>query len=217
MKKFFLLTSLAILLTVGIEKAAAQTQLMYMEVDGVRASRYGNLEVEGSPFLKDDWESGTATNDKGQVYQLKLKYDIAADQVIFADKDDGPMLFTVPIVRFNLKDAAYASGFPAIDDWNTATYYEVLGTGNTKILRHFFKRKLPVRDMSGISGYKYEDNDMYYLLKDGRMYNIKPAKASILSLLNTKQDKLEEYIKANKINFNRDADLAKLIDYYNSI
>lgn len=217
MKKYIFIGAFCASIAIANQKASAQTDLMRIEVDGVRATSYGTDNVEGSPFLKEEWTPGTATSKNGESYQVNLKYDIVKDNIIFEGKDEGPMIFSTPISRFTLNGSTYANGFPSVDTWNDATYYEVMGAGKTKLLRHFFKRKQAVRDIGGISGYKYEDDDVYYLLKDGRMNGIKPTKSSLLDALNDKKDKVESFAKQNKINFKNDADLAKLMDYYNSI
>lgn len=140
-----------------------QTQSLHIEADGVRSNRYGNFDLDGSPFLTDGWISGTATSDKGQNYSLILKYDVIKDQPVFADRDSGIMMFVVPIIRFTLNNDVYQNGYPAADEWTKATYYKTLGNGKSKLLKHFYKKKMETRDIGGLTGYKYEDNTACYL------------------------------------------------------
>ncbi len=193
------------------------TQLMRLEVDGVRTNRYGNIEVDGSPFLTDNWTSGIAATDKGAEYALPLKYDIVKDQPIFAGKDSGMMEFTALITRFTLNQDIYQNGYPVIDDWSKATYYKNIGSGKSKLLKHYYKKRIEVRDIGGLTGYKYEDNTALYLFKDGKMAAVKPGKSGILDALSDKKNEVETFAKTNKLNFKQDADLAKLINYYNSL
>lgn len=220
MKKYIFVGAMCFSTFIAVQKvkAQAQTNLMSIEVDGVRAKDYNTAEIEGSPFLNEEWIAGTATNNTtGETYNVSLKYDIAIDKLIFRGKDDGAMNFTVPISSFKLGDDSYSNGFPAVDDWNATTYYKVMGAGKNKLLRHFYKKKQTVRDIGGLLSYKYEDIDIYYLLKDGKMTSIKPNKGNLLDALSDKKEKVEAFAKQNKINFKNDADLAKLMDYYNSI
>ncbi|WP_345948136.1 hypothetical protein ABDD95_14895 [Mucilaginibacter sp. PAMB04274] len=224
MKKSLLLSILFIAGLLQLQTAKAQiqsmpapSQLMSIEVDGVRTRRYGNIEVDGSPFLNDNWSNGTATTNKGENYQANLKYDVILDQPVFAGKDSSIMLFTAPIARFTLNNETYQNGFPAVDTWTPLTFYKTLGTGKTKFLKHYYKKKMEVRDIGGISGLKYEDNIACYLIKDGKMISIKPSKSGILNALSDKKSDVETYIKSNKIDFKQDVDLAKLMDYYGSL
>ncbi|WP_342645364.1 hypothetical protein [Mucilaginibacter sp. CSA2-8R] len=209
-----LVSMMSVAQTVGTPQP---TQSMRLEVDGVRTNRYGNIEVDGSPFLTDNWTPGMAINDKGAEYPLLLKYDIVKDQPIFAGKDSDMMEFTVPINRFALKQDTYQNGYPAVDEWSKASYYKNIGSGKSKLLKHYYKKRIEVRDIGGLTGYKYEDNTAFYLFKDSKMTAVKPGKNGILDALSDKKGEVENFAKANKLNFKQDADLAKLMDYYSNL
>ncbi|MDT3401624.1 hypothetical protein [Mucilaginibacter terrae] len=218
----FAVISVGCLLMFDISKAQIQsiptpTQLMSIEVDGVRTRKYGNVDVDGSPFLTDGWANGIATTDKGENFEGSLRYDIVTDQLVFAGKDSVMMLFNAPIVRFTLSDDTYQNGFPAVEDWKDKTYYKTLGAGKSKILKHFYKKKIEVRDIGGISNYKYEDNVACYLFKDAKMVKLKPNKSAIIAALADKKSEVEAFVKNNKIDFKQDTDVAKLMNYYNSL
>jgi hypothetical protein len=222
MKKFimgaaFFAASFLQIRSVQAQAVPAPTQSMYIEVDGVRSNRYGALETDGSPFFNDNWINGIATSDKGENYQLNLKYDVLRDQPIFADKDGGTMLFTETITRFTLGEDVFQNGFPAADQWKKTAFYKTLGTGKNKVLKHYYKKRIEVRDVGGITGYKLEDNMDCFLFKDGKMISIKPNKGAIFNALSDKKAQVENYTKVNKLDFKKDADVGKLMDYYSSL
>ena len=63
----------------------------------------------------------------------------------------------------------------------------------------------------------FQENTRYYLVKDGKATPVKNDKKSILAALPDKQEQLKGYVAAGNLNFKSDTDLAKLINYYNSL
>ncbi|WP_431199355.1 hypothetical protein ACQ86K_30905 [Mucilaginibacter sp. P19] len=57
----------------------------------------------------------------------------------------------------------------------------------------------------------------YYLFANNQMTRVRPSQKTILAAMSDKGDKMQEYIKTNKVNFKSDAALAKLFSYYNSL
>jgi hypothetical protein len=70
---------------------------------------------------------------------------------------------------------------------------------------------------SSVISKAFKDNISYYLVIGNKAFPVKKEKRSILSALGNKQTELEAFIKANNLNLKNDDDLARLINYYNSI
>src|ERR1700743_1105369 len=94
-------------------------------------------EMDGSPYLYDDWAKGEAKLGDGKVYKnLYLKYDEIQGTVSFKyELTDTEMAFAVPAVEFTftyiadnkVHNAHFLNGFDPVNGTND--YYQVLSNG----------------------------------------------------------------------------------------
>jgi hypothetical protein len=63
----------------------------------------------------------------------------------------------------------------------------------------------------------YSNRDAYYLYKDSQMHPFNLNKNSILKLLADKSTDVNAYADSQKINFEQEGDLIKLLNYYNAL
>jgi hypothetical protein len=93
-----------------------------------------------------------------------------------------------------------------------------LPDGKVQLLKRFTKllfESQPIGSASKLQ--QFIDKTKYYLIINGKALQVKNDKKALLAALGDKQAQLEDYIKSNKINLKNDAQLGKLIDYYNSL
>jgi hypothetical protein len=199
------------------------------DIQGRPYMEKSDTEIEGNPYLIPDWVIGSVLLGNGKTGTLKLKYNIAKDELSFENPADTSSLNFVDVVKSftlnpfkidesNLLPLVFDSGFPAIDNQTTATYYQVIGDGKAKLLKHY-KKKIEVNKAfnSATSTQTFVLADNYYLLVNGQMSKIKPSQKTITAALKDKETQLKTYLKTNSINYRSDADLAKLFGYYNSL
>lgn len=213
MKNFTRLVFTTILLaTISIAKAQ-----FYQDVKGT-AIKENSSDIEGSPYLIDAWADGSVTIEKGTYSNLKLKYDLKDDAVIFSGKDNSPMGFAETVKSFSLNGRNFASGFPAAGLLLKTSFYEVLSNGNVKLLKHYTKRVQETKTYgSAAVNREYSLSESYFILKDGKMISVKADKKALFEVLGDKASQLDVYTKSNKVNFKNDAALGKLVDYYNTL
>ena len=199
------------------------------DIEGKPYMEKSDTEIEGNPYLIPDWVIGSVVLGNGKTGTLKLRYNIAKDELSFENpKDTSSLNFVDAVKSFtlnpfkidesNLLPLVFDSGFPAIDNQTTATYYQVIGDGKTKLLKHY-KKKVEVQKAfnSATSTQTFVLADSYYLLVNGQMSKIKPSQKTIAAAFKDKTAELQAYLKTNNINYKSDADLAKLFGYYNSL
>ncbi|QKJ32098.1 hypothetical protein HQ865_20795 [Mucilaginibacter mali] len=214
MKRNYRLVFTTILLAVSI---AGKAQF-YQDIKGNAIKENTSADVEGSPYLSKDWADGSVTVDKGVYKDLKLKYDLKDDAVIFAGKDNAPMNFSDPVKRFSLNGRVFANGFPVVGPQGKNAYYEVLSDGKTKLLKHYVKHIQESKTYgSAAVNREYVQTETYFVFNDGKMIPAKADRKTLLDIFADKTAQLDAYAKANKINFKKDTDLGKLVDYYNSL
>lgn len=199
--------------------ARAQQLSTYSHMDGMAVKEVKPEDVEGSPFLNDDWQQGALTTDKGQGFtDVMLKYDIHNDQLLFRGADGQPMAFADGVKTFTLGKAVYANGFPAVGAQGSRSYYQVLADGKVKLLKRTGKIIEETKSYgSTTSSRSFRKVEAYFIFKDDKMETFKPDKKSVTALLADKATQISAYADSHKINYKNDSDLGALFAYYNSL
>lgn len=179
--------------------------------------------VNGSPYLSDVWEAGTAKLKKGLTYKenVFLKYNMMDDELYFKSKTGDPLLFVDAVSEFTINSKTgekhYKSGYN-IDGYTDRSFFEILADGSAQLLKKNKKVIIENKQYNSASVDKsFDDVSKYYVLLNGKATQVKKDKKSILTALGNKQTELEAYIKKESLNLKNDADLAKLFIYYNSL
>jgi hypothetical protein len=222
--KYFKFWATVICLLVTVHAARAQFRY-YTDSRPVRYIDYTN--VEGTPYLYPDWVPGSVKLTDGTTNDapIELKYNLVSDEVSFKDKAGQELVFVKPVAEFTLNSVdnnglphKYRGGYKDIEGTTPASFFEVLADGKVQLLKRFTKllfESQPIGSASKLQ--QFIDKTKYYLIINGKALQVKNDKKALLAALGDKQAQLEDYIKSNKINLKNDAQLGKLIDYYNSL
>lgn len=202
-------------------------QGMYMQdVNGrpLLTSVYEN--VSGSPYLSPEWITGKVIMSDAKTYEgVSLKYDQINDDVIFKGKD-GTALAVDHVKEFKLApygeiadSTVFRSGFPAVKSNSAKSFYEVMVDGKSKLLKKTIKTINTSREYNSATVDKtVVATTNYYLVNQaGNIVFISKDKKSVLKELPGKEAELNAFIASNKLNLKNDADLVKLVVYYNSL
>ncbi|WDF55271.1 hypothetical protein [Mucilaginibacter sp. KACC 22063] len=207
----------------------AKAQTMFAaDVNGspIKVTKYTN--INGSPYLSDSWQKGTVLLANGQTFNLDIKYDMIADNLLFKNKNGDSLNFVQPVKEFKIKSAdnddsqskLFRNGFPSTNVKTSASsFYEVLYDGGTKLLKREAKSlwKESTTYATATETQNITQTTDYYIFKDGKMITVKPNKKAFLSALSNKTAELGKYVKDNNIDFKKDSDLIKVVSYYNSL
>jgi hypothetical protein len=118
----------------------------------------------------------------------------------------------------SLQGKVFQCGFPAIDNQNVVSFYQILLNGKTSLLKSVYK-SIQERN-NEISGERYKEFATYenmYLLKDGSMVRIKKDKSNLLDLLQDKSSALKKYMLDQKLNLKNETHLIELVKHYNTL
>jgi hypothetical protein len=63
----------------------------------------------------------------------------------------------------------------------------------------------------------YANQNIYYIYKDNQMQHLKTTRNGVLKLLADKAADVTAYADSQKINFEQEEDLKKLLNYYNTL
>ncbi|WP_242920890.1 hypothetical protein [Pontibacter liquoris] len=204
-----------------------RAQIFLEEVNGrpIRVGQYEN--VVGSPYLQDEWRKGTVKLANGETYpDVDLKYDQVQDIPLFRNKAGETLEIVQSVAGFTitylkdgaLQEAVFRNGYPGIKGASRTSFYEVLAEGKVDLLKRTNK---VIREEKAYNSATITKNILpvvtYYIAREEQLVNIKNDRKSILEALADKAPELDAYIKKNKLRLKEDADLAQLINYYNSL
>ena len=180
-------------------------------------------EINGSPFLFEKWMTGSVTTSKGTYQNLSLKLDAYESTLIF-NKDEQAREFTDPVITFTLipdpsdssRNMVFKNGITG-PSLRADQYVQVLSEGKVSLYRSDIKLVSDVNEINKGVIKTFNNSTRYYIVRDGKAKLVKMNKKELLNELSDQQDKVEAYIKENKLSMSKDADLKSLFKYYNSL
>ena len=212
---------------IGVNKAKAQ--FMY--------DRYSRpidtkiyLDIEGSAYLTESWSPGEVRLVNGTIYKkdILLKYNLLDDELYFKYDTGATMTFVDPVKDFFIKytyeqdnvpvTKHYRNGYQDVSNTTPKSYFEVIGDGNLQLIKKTTKSVSETKEYNSATKVKaFQDYTRYFLVIAGKTVPVKNDKKSILATIPDKQQQLQTFAKLNNLNFKSDADLAKLMNFYNSL
>ncbi|SNR64488.1 hypothetical protein [Lutibacter flavus] len=193
-------------------------------------------EIIGNDFIYDDWNKGLVVLDDS-IFSVQdyLRYDVLLDRVLLKNMnnleeiieiDDNTLTgFSIIEHKNNIKhDFVSLKKINFLNEANNGFYEIVFNLQNTN---YFIKKNLKeIYDPNKSKGtqiinnepLKYEDKVIYYIKNGEELYvKVRLKKNDVLAVLNNNKSLVENYIKANKIKFSKEADVMKLVNYYYSL
>lgn len=215
---------LILLLCVAVKSISAQG--LQTTAGGIPVQDRNLSDVKGSQFIFDDWAKGNVKLKDDKVYNnLDLKYSDYDDAVYFKSSSGEMQAFSVPVADFTISYTEgnnnflrhFKNGYQVMG-YEVNAYFETLNDGKTQFLKKTKKKIEEVNTYGSTTGNKsFNTSTRYFIFNNGKVVNVKKDKKSILEALGDKQTELETYAKANNLNFKNEADIAKLVTYYNTI
>lgn len=186
-----------------------------------------NGELYGNPYIIKDWSEGLVKFTSGRVVkQFKLRFDCVRNQLVLQFQgstfaaESKVKEFVMYTGSRNKKDSlVFRRGYPASDKGNENTFYQVLLEGKTQLLRLISKNVVEEKELisSGRARGRLEEEEKYFLVKDGAMILLPPDKTQILSALPGQANTLGQFITDNNLRFKTQADYIQLAKKYNEL
>ncbi|WP_276501897.1 hypothetical protein [Terrimonas pollutisoli] len=184
-----------------------------------------SADVKGQPFLFDEWKKGSVLlKTKEKVDSVLIKYNLYTD-LLLVKVDEQEYQFNIDVQEFLIyhevsnENLLFRSGYTPVPGMTEKSFYQVLYDGKTKLLlKH---KKIITEELTSTPGVKakvYEERPAYYILTaGGKMEKMKKKGDSILNILGDKKKELTKMAEANNLKMTVDADLVKLLEYYDQI
>jgi hypothetical protein len=190
-------------------------------------TKAGYTDVQGTPFLNDQWSKGIVKMTDGKVYKdMLLKYHEVDDVLYFQGKNEETLTFVDPVSEFTISNISddkqselhFRKGFKNIPNSTEESFFEVLNDGTIQLIKKPTKSVSESKEYNSLTVVKrFDENVKYYLIISGKAVLVKRDKKSILSAIGNKQPEMENYIKTNSLNMKNDDDMGKLVRFYNSL
>ncbi|MGE5406856.1 MAG: hypothetical protein ACM3NR_04005 [Methanosarcina sp.] len=204
----------------------AVSQLYYLNLPPGQNKLYvGDKRIPGlvgSPYLSDDWSTGSITLYNGNVINnLPLKYNVYLKEFHYqADKNEY-ILGSPDSVLFITMNGKRFMYLPFEEKKiKQKDYFEVLtGDESQLLLRHtasITKSNYNIALNAGEKDNRLEQKKLYYLRKYESIVLIDKKGKNLYNLLNDKSEELKQFSLQNHLSFTNEDDLKRIIDYYNS-
>lgn len=183
--------------------------------------------MEGSAYFIDSFCYANITTSKGTVYEhVKIKINLHSNEIQLVTYDQKEIIAQNGLIRnILLVDSSksepesyfFRSGYPDIEQNTELTFYEVLSDGAIQLLKYSKKEIEEIKnEVSGELRKEFSLHENFFVYTDGKIKKLKRDKDFILELMQDKKDKMNEYLKQNKLNFKNTESLTKLFEFYNS-
>lgn len=184
-----------------------------------------NSETLGSQFLDDFFfPAKIVLKSDTMVEGVDIRYNIFARHMQIKTRKDTLILIhpeKVKSIEFNNRLFVYED-FLRNEEKGT-DYFQVLTDGKCRLLRYreikLLKKNPPLTPMSPGTDFDRLDLLEYFCLQrpgEPVMF-VKPNRKAILNFLKSNRADLERFIEKEKIRFDQQDDLIKLIDFYNNL
>ena len=180
-------------------------------------------EIDGSPYLNDEFIVGSVfTVTKQQFADIPLRYNIYNDQIEFKSGDKIQALAAPEIVE-RVKFGEYQIVYIPFSNLKKIRkgFFIVLEEGNASL---YAKLEVEYRKSTEPGAYKEAEpakfikkNDQYYIKFGMEQAKKVGNKKELIEGFPNNKDKIEAFIKKNKIKTSKPETLKKLVQYYNSL
>src|SRR5690242_9885373 len=188
---------------------------------------------EGTPFFPEEYTRSIIKLKSGKTYtgfNAKMNF---YDNTVIIRLDDGTemevtgkvssIMFEHVPVGNAAKTVVFQRGFPTVDNLDSTAYYEVLDSGNIKLLKY---SKVTYTDRKGFGEGNmtraFTKKETYCLLLPGNsMRRIETGKGKgkedLISLFPNNKSELEKYIEKKKLKCTKPEEWIDVVAYYNSL
>ncbi len=187
----------------------------------------GNYEgVGGNPYLFKDWSDGVVKFSNGRIVsQFRIKFDCSANRLLLQYEGasfaaEGNIKEFIIYTRSGKKkdSLVFRKGFPSVDHYNQETFYQVVLPGKATLLRLFAKAVVETKELLSTSSRRFfEDDELFYLLKDGAMVSLPNDKDSLLQKFPDEAGPLAEFISSAQLKLRSADDFIRFAEKYNEL
>lgn len=183
-------------------------------------------KIPGSPFLHDDWQQAALYSENDhQKWLVKTKLNLVSGEVFFINKLGeelvAPEGMIKKIVFYTSNDSAgaiyrndYAEGL--VNNMGKNNYMQAMNQGNYQLLK-LLRRNVAEADSFHIAKrYFFRDEIRYFMQYNNKTAPLKKLSADNILVYLPGTAAYKDWIDKNNINFKKEDDIVRFLDYYNA-
>lgn len=195
-------------------------------------------EHKGTPYLYNQWKTGyLIINDSIISSQEKIQFNLQTGELIIGSKNETGIVITDKsvtgfaidkgdnITNINRRVFANIKASQFENSDNTSQFYEVIS--NLQQTNYLIKDvKKYLFDPNKSRGYQtqnslpqeYKEKVSYFIKNtSGKYVKTKLRKKNILKVLDDKNSEIKAFVSSNKINFSKEHDIVRILNYYHTL
>lgn len=177
-------------------------------------------------FPSEIWHDGKIVLESGDTLRGNVKYDMQTDILQLDSRGKLESFSARKVLFFEIYEKAirryrqfYSLPYAVSGGYKTPVFFELLAEGKMTLLS---RESIEYRSYTN-SFYYYGTQtrlvlvNKFFLLKDnGNIETFSGKKSELIDLMGNYGDKVEQYIKVNKLKIDQKYHLADVVNYYNS-
>ena len=183
-------------------------------------------------YSMDFWHDGEMDVNSGKTLRGKIKYDLEAESIQFMEGNVLRSYSASNVDAFQIVDALdnrvryfYSLPYTYQNQYQKNHFFELLTEGYFTLLARekLVERVRNVNDPFSPVGFNtyrvfFLEYDFFLVDPSGEIISITSSKPKeVIEILKGKEEKLETYIKQNRLRLEEWEDMTKLVSYYNSL
>lgn len=173
------------------------------------------------------WHEGKLVLVEGDTLKGLLKYDFQQNLVQYTRNNEQAIVFTArKVLFFEIFDETvhryrkfFVLPYVTESNYKTPIFFELLEEGKITLLSRDLLEYKTYHSYYAYGGFTrlVETPQFYFLRENGTIEDFRGGKNDLIALMGNKGKQVEKYIKSNRLDFDDKYDVAKIVDYYNSL
>ena len=180
-------------------------------------------EVNGTPFFKDEWMTGSIVVKAGRYNQLQLKIDLHKNELLFNKNEvsyefveDFKGVVLMPRPEDSSSYLYFMKGVTA-QALKPDQFVQVLAFGKASFYRSDIELIAEMNEVNkGIVKY-FNNSTRYYIQSGSQVVLVKPGRKEVIEAIGDKMDLLEAFCNEQKLNLKKEKEIVQLLEYYNKL
>lgn len=179
-----------------------------------------SIEVEGEPYLTDEWMQGTLVTNGKKTEPFLLKYNIVDNSFEIQHQNqtvimEGAYVESATITSPDPRKLKNGFNTKGKDDLSSKTFFEVLYDGDVKLLK-----KDKVKLIKNVTSYgtanrrdSYSRYTDYYVVQNDEFKPIRLRERNLLNLFPDDKREIKSHIKENKLKAKNENDAGEILRF----
>ncbi len=185
------------------------------------------IQATAQDWAFELWHEGKIVLESGDTLRGQVKYDLQQDLIQYKKGQSIAQAFTArKVLYFEIFDSSirkyrqfFSLPYATNTDYKAPVFFELLAEGDLTLL---CREALEYRTYSSpymVGSYtRLVLVNSYFLLKEnGSIEPLEIKRAELLNLMEKKSDKVENYMKDNRLKVDDKYDLVQIVKFYNNL